>query len=424
MFAVSSQSWLEWLNTKRTTDPKFGPMMSGIPEMQKELLDRTATENMSRYRFHYFNVHSKISDRANRILSKNILERGYRKLRGTITDAFQVFKSTGINPIRVLVPKIVPIIFSEAERSSADRRLESLIDSWRWRWDIKWITFDYTLRTNGIPHRSVSKAYYRKIVNWNKEILDVMERPRQIEHQFTAPKKLIDAWKHSVINKLEDLAQEVRSRVKDLFKKVEDNIKTSKLSKTLMDRILQEWGDTEDDVHDLIGRFKKDLHRTTIAQYRKVTTEEDIGCIIAKLTKEPFREAQKEQRGKGVLEKQHKKLKSSLEGFISIYETHAIEMMREGLAQKTSRFLERLGKFLDVFIQNVEELFENNVGGDTKYLQAREKLQEWLPRYTRTIEELQSMFPAQESRVKDHSEQPPKRLKAEIVKSEEETKKI
>ncbi|PVI06490.1 hypothetical protein DM02DRAFT_710838 [Periconia macrospinosa] len=418
-FSVSSQSWIDWTNSKRIADPPFGPRMSGIPATQEYLLNLTAEHNIQRYHFHFFNLLPKVEDRVRRILTKSAQEGGYFKLRDTTQDDFEIFKSKSKsrNPIPIAtLNACVPKILTNEERTSAEQRISSLVELWRRRWSVRWITWDYTLRSNGIPHHSISQAYAGRDVNWNRDLLEVLERPPLVQHEFSASVRHIEAWKNDVMEKSAMIVKSVGEALDDINQKVEGNIEDASISSDLRARFGKEWLEIKDGLLTMMDCLKDDLHSIIVRVYRRVTTEEDIGCTIAKITKGPFQEAAREPpRGAGAWGRQHQKMRSSMAQFVTTYEKEAMKLMKRELKQTVTEFLKKCGEQFDTFLETTEQFFETEVYDTAPHREARAKLEAWLPTFMSTIEEIQQMFPKSPGR--NHTESSIKRVKIESSNS-------
>lgn len=393
---VSSQSWLDWLDPKRGSDPKFGPRMSGIHEVQKALLEKIASANFSRYRLHFFVTLPKIENRVLRILDKSAQEKGFALYYDEVLKNIQDFKKSSHSSIWTVVNASVTSIFTEAERTTTEKKTKSLVEMWRSRWNVRWNTWNMTLRTNGIPHHSISRAYAGHDVNWNRDLLQALEQPMQIEHKFSASKHYVQAWKDRVTRKSEDILKSIGKAIANVCKVIEETIRQAPISRKLMHRTLEAWDEIKIEIESVLQSLEDKINSTITQVYRDVTTEEDVGCTIAKITHKPFYQAHEEQQGNGSWNRQHGKLLGTLANFVNTFEDTARKHMKTELKKAVTGYLKEVSKTLDLFPAIVQTFFETDTEYKTQgHVEARQKLRTWLQRYIKELGEVQSMFPEQ-----------------------------
>ncbi|KAF1952664.1 hypothetical protein CC80DRAFT_172248 [Byssothecium circinans] len=395
ILTVTAQGWLDWLNRNRSTDPNFGPNMTGIPRVQQALLHLAAEQNLPAYRNHYFHALPKIVKRCYRILKKNAQEGGYEHFQASAKKAIESFKVASSKSMVVWAAATVPKIFTGLQREEAASRVRLLIQLWKIRWDVRWNTWNMTLGENGIPCHSDSVAYSSRDVNWNRDLLETMETPTSIQHSYTSSIPFVGNWREKMLADLDQCFVSSTQAIVTVCKKIRLSIDTLSVSADLKNRTITTWESSRCSISRVLDDYKTTLQASITEVYRAVTTEEDVECLISQLNKPRFREAYDQQKGEGAWGRQQEKLLDVFKNFVAKYEEAAIAKMKARLIETANEMLKSVAQELYAFVKITEVFFKSDTYNTPQHVQARQKLTAWLPKYRKTLNEIQRAFPAQ-----------------------------
>ena len=406
-----ASSYHQLLDPNCAKDPAFGVKMSGMPLLRQTLLSMIADQKLQIYKNHYFETLPSIIDTIQRIRNKTSDKNGVLiSYRASFQQYFENAMRSSREAKRSRMPSMILPIFTASEKMSVTKRIESTINAWSNSRIVYWPTFQHTLRYRGIPISLDSKAYRdRDSVNWNRDLLETMERPAKtntISDSYPSPEEYILHWKRKLIDQIPKIVKSVVEPISELGNMVNKTIERSDAAPALKKLTLDGWKQVEVGIHRLIERFTKKCGAAIENLYRLITTEEDIGCIIAKMNQLPYNHADNQLRGLGAYDRLRQSLLDSLcdtkldgETFVDRYEKVAMQMLKAKLASVTERFITEVETKLTDFITVTEASKETEVYKTSEHIAAREVLCKWLPDFQDQLFECQQKFP------KNHDQQ-------------------
>ncbi|KAJ4286810.1 hypothetical protein N0V90_013062 [Kalmusia sp. IMI 367209] len=408
VFSVCGSSYHEWLNEYRDQDPPLGPYMSGIPHLSQALLSLTAEQKLQHYHTHYFQVLAGLVDTIQRIITKSTEKKEvFLACRHALDQRFQIAIQLARAAIDINALSIVPTIFQAAEKDTITKNIKSLILKWSDPFIVHFRTFLHTIVCRGIPTSYASVAYRdREDINLNRDVLEAMERPRIISHEYTSAVAHLSSWRLNMLAKSREISSSVTEPIVALWLEDDNTVKSiiqhSSASSALKRRTHAAWNRVKSNIHEMAKKFPKTLEAAINAAYRDVTTEEDIGCMIATMNEQAWHDAESQRRGPKVYSRQRQSLINSLthidakgKTFVDRYEAAAIEKMNNRVRLDSRRFLTDVESTLDEFIRITEQFFETDVYNTPQHASARQILRNWLPDFQDVLLECQRKFPGQ-----------------------------
>lgn len=399
-----ASSYYQWLDPYRSKDPDFGPNMSGIPHLRQTLLGMIAGQKLQLYKTHYFEALPSIVDACQRIRIKTLDKNG---TLASYRVSFQQHFKSAIRTSRAakensMLAMIVPL-FMASERSSITERVESSVHAWSDTSIVQWQTFRHTLSHRGIPIILTSKAYkFRGVVNWNRDLLETMERPakkNKMSDSYPSPEEHILNWKDKMLAQAPSITRAIAEPFSELGPLINYIVEESAASSVLKKRTLVEWKKIEISIRDLAIHFPEKIKKAIENVYRDITTEEDVGCMIARMNESAYDSAEKQPNGQGVYARQRQSLLHSLrpdvdgKAFVHRYEALAEQKMKEHLTSVTEQFITAVEDKITGFIAIMEALAETDIYSASEHAAAREILRKWLPGFQDQLLECQRKFP-------------------------------
>ncbi|KAF2438735.1 hypothetical protein P171DRAFT_490786 [Karstenula rhodostoma CBS 690.94] len=405
VFSVVASAAHEWLDEYRAEDPTWGPYMSGIPHLKRGLLSLTAEQKLQIYYEHYFRILPNLVDDVQRILKKTaaktkVLSWTRRSLKQCFQKAIRSSRAAKeSNSISVVQP-----IYEDYEKIAVTKRIKALIGVWGDSTVVRFQTFLHTLVCKGIPISYASVAYRdREGINWNRDLLETMERPTSSTHAYVSQEAHLSDWKIGMMSRSAEISNAITSPITDLWALVDDIIATSAVPPALKKRTLTAWRKVENEIRDMVNRFPSQLTAAINAIYTEVTTEEDIECMIAKMNDPAYGAAAFQRRGRRVYERQRQSLVKSLctpnfdgKSFVDRFEDNAMQKMNARIAQVSETFIAAVDAKLKAFIRITKQFVETDVYNTAPHVAARKILQNWLPEFQQLLLNCQRQFPDQE----------------------------
>lgn len=409
VFSIVASAAHDWLNEFRADDPNWGPYMSGIPYLKQYLLGLTAERQMQIYENHYFDTLPSVVDDNLRIVTKttgktDVLAPTRKALEQCFQNAMQASRSAkDINKLSAVKP-----IFQGAEKDDVSRRVKALIAVWSNSTVIMWQTFFHTLLCKGIPISYASRAYKDRDINWNRDLLETMEMPDGKSHAYTSPETHLSNWMTEMKGNSATISNSVTEPISTISDLVEEIITASSIPLVLKRRTRSAWKNIDNNIRDMVNRFQEQVVAAIDKIYLEVTTEEDIGCMIAEMNVDTYLDAENQRRGQFVYTRQREsltkglcELDSSGEAFVDRYEAASMRKMSERIAQVSEKFITDVEDKLSEFIRITEQFIETDIYNTPQHAAARNILQSWLPEFESLLSECQSRFPGQEFQQDD-----------------------
>jgi hypothetical protein len=212
--------------------------MSGIPCLQKALLEITAQQNLELYRKHFEKL-TRILEKCKRDLHKSVEEGGYEKFHHSTIHRIQEYKSIINNPTIPAAVVSIPKILTYAQMQLALSRVKGL-SKWKYVYkDIRWPTWFMMMRYNGIPtKRSLLDG---KDVNYNRDLLDAIERPDEERHRYTSTDRPVEAWRDAMINNIEATVRQLQEPIALVCREIQKDVDQVSVSQYLATRISHTW---------------------------------------------------------------------------------------------------------------------------------------------------------------------------------------
>ena len=344
-----------------------------------------AEHNLSIYKTHYFEALPGIVDSIQRINTKTADSTGVfvscrTSLKARFKKAIQVSRAAkSINDIYTLPP-----IFSGAQKNSIMNRIRYSVRAWSDSTIVLFQTFNHTVVFGGIPLHSVAKAYQDRGINWNRDLLDTMERPKRqndVSRSYPSLDRPILDWKDALIKTVPELTTPILAPVSALSSSVSTTIEGWSAPSVFKRRTKSDWKTVEKALQNMSERFPEEIEAAITKVYRDITTEEDVRCTIAVLNEEAFDLAEKQHRGRGVYARQRQSLLQSLgsadnngKTFVDRYEELAVEKMKDGISSASNRFISNVEATLNQFIRVTEQFVETDVYNTPEHAAVREEL--------------------------------------------------
>jgi hypothetical protein len=405
VFSVVASDAHDWLDEYRLEDPTWGPYMSGVPHLRQGLLCLTAEQKLQIYHEHYFQVLPSIVDDVHRILKKTsaktrVLSSTRRSLEQCFQNAIRGSRAAkGINSISSDLP-----IYTGSEKNIVTQRIKALIQVWSDSTVVLYHTFMHTLVCKGIPTRYASAAYRGHNINWNRDILETMERPANKSHAYISKKAHLSDWKAAMNNKSAEFSNSISSPITSLWALVEEIISASSVPQVLKRQMRSAWKKVENNICDMTNRFPEQITAAIDKGYIEITTEEDIGCMIAQMNVQAYEDALFQRRGPKVYTRQRQSLIKSLctpdfdgRSFVDRFEISARKKMNDRIAQVSEAFIATADSKLKEFIRITEQFIDTDVYNTTEHTVARKFLRSWLPQFQARLLVCQRQFPGQQN---------------------------
>ncbi|KAJ4358616.1 uncharacterized protein N0V89_003200 [Didymosphaeria variabile] len=404
VYSVVASAAHDWLDPYRAEDPTWGPYMSGVPHLRRGLLCLTAEQKLQIYHKHYFQILPGFVDDAQRILTKTV---GQKEILATTRRCLeQCFRNAirgsraakDVNSISIVLP-----IYTGSEKNTVTKRIKALIQVWSAPTVVQFNTFMHTLVCRGIPTSYASAAYRGRDINWNRDLLDTMETPADNSHAYTSLEAYLSDWKVTIKHKSTEISNSITGPITDLWASIEDVITASSAPLALKGRMRGAWRKVKHVIRDMVNRFPEQITAAIDKVYQEVTTEEDIGCMIAIMNIQTYKDAAYQRRGKKVYTRQRRSLIRSLcdpdsngRMFVDRYENAAMNKMTERIAQVSEEFIAAVDTKLKEFVRITKQFMETDVYNTSQHVAARKVLRRWLPEFQDLLLDCQRRFPGQQ----------------------------
>lgn len=410
--ATCASDYHRWQDPYRSSDPKFGPYMSGIPHLRQTLFKITAEQKLRIYKTHYFQALPNVLDRIQRIRTKIVDKTGVAaSCRASLKKSFQeaIRASRAAQRIGYIVDSIR--LFTVAQKTSTTQRIRFAVKAWSDPSLVPFQTFNHTVLHKGIPRNLTAKAYIGRDVNWNRDLLETMERPINKNDGYRSLTSLDEPiwdWMNKLLKMEPEITGPIVHSISELSNSVSITINYWFTPSALKNSIESGWKRVDKNLQVMIGEFSDEIKEVIDQVYGEITDEVDVGCTIAFMNRKAYRRAETQERGKGVYNRQRQSLLKSFcsvdsagKRFVDRYEELAVQKMKETLVSTSNDFINRVEAELNEFVRTTEQLVKTNAYNTYEHAAARQELEKWLPEFEKQLRDCQRQFEAQQEHHDD-----------------------
>jgi hypothetical protein len=349
---VSAFEYAAWFSEYRAQDPLLSPEETGIPHLRQKMLLLTANDNFENLRVHVEITMRNTGDQGGRILKKSHDKDNYaQKCQDLVStkvpemlDSLRWILKTDVLPI--------PQIFStQGEKQDALHRIRDVVNSWRRTPNgvVLHQSFTKTMRDNGIVVGSTAAAYAGLPINWNDDLLQSIID--SLENHFAILEVRVASG-----------CKSTNECIGRLQKVVSKHIHNSSGNGSIIERTVEEWEKTV----DATARSCQKFHDRLITKVRQMhiysTTEEVVGCLIARLNRGIYLQVSR-IRGERKVDRQVRDLKNLLAGqgnnghnLLDRIQTDITRRFQPRLVTLVEEFISDIERDLKEFVRNIDEL--------------------------------------------------------------------
>lgn len=278
-----------------------------------------------------------------------------------LKQCVQDFKPDTALHISTVTETLIPPILDFAQVAAAMKRVTFLVNKWSNSSVVRWNSFDLALRQSGIPIGSKSKAYIGNDINWNQDILEGLEPTVVSGNPYVSDRRFVSEWKTIMNTKSGTIAALVTDPIAEVLASIKTIINQSSASSHLKRRALQALNKIEKNVRLLLQALPDSVCVAIDAAFREVTTEEDVGCMIARLNEDSYISVSEQPKGTGVYKRQRDSLHSALgrkgwssSNIIDRYQDAAVKEMKSQLTKVFNLLIQSVGNKLNDFVDVTE----------------------------------------------------------------------
>jgi hypothetical protein len=270
VFSVSSSFYLKWLSLRTKSRPTLTVERTGIPSLRRFLLGLSADDNFNNYQRHAFHKLPSLLDKATRIAHNDKKDNAYAIIRPGFKKLVAMLKAQYQKSFDDFLKNDIRPVWGEYQKTDRLEEISGVVV--QWGSNVKWNTYNKTLRERGLFRNSKAMKYKDRagVINWNDEIA-----------QKTA--KDMHAWRSKVMRAVTNLVKDLDKTTTCICNGVFGFISGSSLDDPLKAIAIDEWNKCRTRVFEKCSGLEQILKNKVKETWKFATTETDIRCMIAKI---------------------------------------------------------------------------------------------------------------------------------------------
>ncbi|KAF1952658.1 hypothetical protein CC80DRAFT_552155 [Byssothecium circinans] len=389
VFGIAPREYQTWKDPFRHEDPDLSPTMTGIPAIIQHLLQLPEKRYYQSYKNLVYRTLPDAVDKIDRIINKHYDEPQFEDLRTKASQRVQQYKDSLSARIAALLENLVSPIWSTKDEAAINEKVTEALKQWG---NFKVNTYGMIMRERGITMRSNSRMVTAEEINWNRELLEVID-PEEGGSR-------VEAWKDRILEVADGLSQSIEDDYHTFGEQVTAIIDEPGCDAGLKERLKSEWSKNDVLIFEQICSLPDDLKAIIEKVYADITTEEDIGCMIATQEAETYQTAASVQQGLGVHKRQKKSMHKGMLGtarrsksFSYRYRTSAMEKMKTALKDGFDDFTTAVTDLLSEFTTVLDEFVLDPESERQEVIDAKTRLERAKGPFQEGLEKLKQMFP-------------------------------
>jgi hypothetical protein len=348
VFSVSSSFYLKWLSPRARSRPILTAEQTGIPSLRRFLLSLSADDNFNNYRRHAFNKLPSLLDKATRIAHNDKKDDAYAIIRPDFKKLVAMLKAQHQKSFNNFLKNDIRPVWGEYQKTDRLEEISSVV--FQWGRNVKWNTYNKTLRERGLFGKSKAMKYKDRagIINWNDEIA-----------QKTAEDMLV--WRKRMTRAVTIIAKELDKTTTSVCNEVFGSISGSSLANPLKVIAIDEWNKCKTRILKKSSRLEQIFKKEVKETWKFATTETDTRCMIAKINTPIYDSIEQEPHRDGWYRKQRELMLAAIKG----PDENGKTIMDKIATAVHKNITQTLGSAWDIFLTELIEeieLFDEHIG--------------------------------------------------------------
>lgn len=386
VFSVTSSFYLKWLSPHARSRPNLTAEETGIPSLRRFLLGLSADINFDNYRRHAFHKLPSLLDQATRIAHDDKKDDAYAIIRPGLKKLVSMFKSQHQKSFDNFLKNDVAQVWDKYQKADRLEKISGVV--FQWGNNVRWNTYNKTLRARGLFGQSKATKYKDQagFINWNDEIT-----------QKTAEDML--AWRRKVMRAVAIIAKDLDKTTTCVCNEVSYFISGSSLSNPLKVIALHEWNKCKTRIVEKSSRLEKILKNEVSDTWKFATTETDTRCMIAKINIPTYDTVEKEPHIDGWYRKQQELMLAAINSpdengrtIVDKIATAVHNNATQTLGSAWGFFFAELIEEFELFDEHIRERLPVDYQIELVDRHIRESLKAALPYLEKQVTNLQTMI--------------------------------